>query len=83
MVVIGLPPESNNNSDLIKKIHEFENFLTAQNYKCIFVDESFTSKRAMEQMIASGKKKKYRKEKSNLDSIAAAIILTDYLNEKK
>lgn len=44
------------------------------------VDERFTSRMAMQSMIAMGSKKKDRKEKSgNLDKISAAIILQSYL----
>lgn len=46
-----------------------------------FVDERFTSKMAMQSMIAMGSKKKDRKEKAgNLDKMSAAIILQTYLD---
>ncbi|GHB53007.1 Holliday junction resolvase RuvX [Mongoliitalea lutea] len=46
-----------------------------------FVDERFTSKMAMQSMIAMGTKKKDRKEKAgNLDKMSAAIILQTYLD---
>jgi len=32
-------------------------------------------------MVEIGKKKNFRKEKSNLDKFAAAIILRDFLND--
>ncbi|GAB3648318.1 Holliday junction resolvase RuvX [Echinicola sediminis] len=57
----------------------------AKNYpdkKVVLVDERFTSKMAMQSMIAMGSKKKDRKEKSgNLDKISAAIILQTYLDQ--
>jgi RNase H-fold protein (predicted Holliday junction resolvase) len=34
----------------------------------------------MKKMIQSGRKKKFRQQKSHLDAFAAAEILTDYLN---
>ncbi len=43
-------------------------------------DESYTSKRAMEVMIASGIKKKERRIKSNMDKISASLILQSYLD---
>lgn len=47
------------------------------------VDERFTSKMAMQSMIAMGSKKKDRREKSgNLDKVSAAIILQSYLDRK-
>ncbi|WP_297338379.1 Holliday junction resolvase RuvX [Algoriphagus sp.] len=51
--------------------------------KIELVDERFTSKMAMQSMIAMGSKKKDRKEKSgNLDKVSAAIILQSYLEKK-
>ena len=48
--------------------------------KIVLVDERFTSKMAMQSMIAMGTKKKDRIEKTgNLDKISAAIILQSYL----
>ncbi|EIM76661.1 Holliday junction resolvase [Nitritalea halalkaliphila LW7] len=44
------------------------------------VDERFTSKMAMQSMLAMGSKKRDRKEKTgNLDKISATIILQSYL----
>jgi putative Holliday junction resolvase len=47
------------------------------------VNEAFTSKRAVEAMIQGGKGKKYRKEKGNVDKIAATLILQDFLETKR
>lgn len=46
------------------------------------MDESFTSKRSMESLIASGVKKKDRRDKRLLDSVSATLILQDYLATK-
>ncbi|MFT5724199.1 MAG: putative Holliday junction resolvase [Bacteroidia bacterium] len=43
------------------------------------VDERYTSKMAMQALIASGVKKKQRRDKSLLDSTSASLILQDYL----
>lgn len=49
-----------------------------------FVDESFTSKMAMQTMLSAGSKKKdRRKETGNLDKISATIILQDFLEQRK
>ena len=49
----------------------------------ILIDERFTSKLAMQSMIAMGSKKKDRKEKAgNLDKVSAAIILQSYLERQ-
>jgi putative holliday junction resolvase len=42
-------------------------------------DESYTSKKALDSMIASGTKKKTRQKKENTDIISATIILQQYL----
>jgi len=42
-------------------------------------DERFTSKMALDTMIAGGASKKTRREKGNIDKISAAIILQSYL----
>jgi putative holliday junction resolvase len=44
------------------------------------VDERYTSKLASQAMIAMGMKKKQRQVKGNVDQIAAAIMLQEYLN---
>lgn len=47
------------------------------------VDERFTSKMALDAMIASGISKKKRREKALVDQISATIILQDYLYHQK
>lgn len=44
------------------------------------IDERFTSKMALDAMIAGGTKKKDRREKGNIDKISAAIILQSYMD---
>ncbi len=44
-----------------------------------FEDERYTSKMAVESMIASGMKKKKRREKEEIDVISATIILQQYM----
>jgi putative Holliday junction resolvase len=43
-------------------------------------DERFTSKMAVQAMIASGMKKKKRQEKGLVDQVSATLILQAYLN---
>jgi putative Holliday junction resolvase len=54
---------------------------TFPNIPVEMLDERFTSKMAMQSMIASGMKKKYRKVKENVDIISATIILQSYLEK--
>jgi putative holliday junction resolvase len=46
------------------------------------VDERFTSKIALDAMIAGGTKKKDRQNKANLDKISAVLILQTYMEQK-
>lgn len=43
------------------------------------VDERYTSKLAVQAMVEMGMKKKDRQKKGNIDQIAAAIMLQEYL----
>jgi putative holliday junction resolvase len=45
----------------------------------VSVDERYTSKMATRAMLEMGMKKKERQEKSNIDLIAATMMLQDYL----
>ncbi len=44
-------------------------------------DERFTSKMAMQSMIAGGMKKKQRRNKEMVDEISATLILQAYMNK--
>ena len=46
------------------------------------VDESFTSRMAMQTLVMSGVSRKERRKKENLDKISATIILQSYLETK-
>ena len=48
----------------------------------VLVDERFTTSLAKNAMLTGGTKKKYRREKGNLDKISATIILQSYLEQK-
>ncbi len=52
------------------------------NKKLILHDERFTSKMALASMIASGSKKKDRRNKGNIDMVSATIILQSYLETR-
>ena len=43
------------------------------------VDERYSSKMAVQSLVAMGMKKKDRQKKENVDQIAAAIMLQEYL----
>ena len=46
-------------------------------------DEYDTSRRARESMVAMGMKKRKRRDKTAVDRIAAALILQDFLEERR
>lgn len=45
----------------------------------VLVDERYTSKMAVQSMVASGMKKKNRQKKENIDLISAVLILQTYM----
>ena len=48
----------------------------------ITVDERFSSKNAVRAMVEMGMKKKDRRDKKNVDQIAATILLQEYLTHR-
>lgn len=85
-IVLGLPIRLNGQDNemtprVMKLKEELEKAFPEK--KVILEDERFTSKMAMQSMIAMGSKKKDRKEKAgNLDKVSAAIILQSYLEKQ-
>ncbi len=80
--IVGMPKNLNNQdtnaTGLVKQFIK----LLEKNFPGMpihLVDERFTSKMALQTMIAGGTKKKDRAKKENLDKISAAIILQSYL----
>ena len=82
-VVVGVPYRSDETkTQLIREIENFmENLRKSTGLRIIPFDESFSSRRAVDTMVEIGKKKKFRREKSNTDMIAAAVILRDFLDQ--
>jgi putative Holliday junction resolvase len=85
-IVLGLPTRLNGQDNemtprVLKLKEELEKAFPQK--KIALEDERFTSKMAMQSMIAMGSKKKDRKEKAgNLDKVSAAIILQSYLEKQ-
>jgi putative Holliday junction resolvase len=85
-IVLGLPTRLNGQDNemtprVMKLKEELEKAFPEK--KIALVDERFTSKMAMQSMIAMGSKKKDRREKTgNLDKVSAAIILQSYLAQQ-
>jgi putative Holliday junction resolvase len=84
-IVLGYPRHLDGNpNEMTPKVISFKERLSKlfPDKKLVLVDERFTSKIAMQTMIAMGSKKKDRKEKAgNLDKVSAAIILQSYLEQ--
>lgn len=85
-IVLGLPIRLNGqDNEMTPRVMKLKGELekTFPDKKIVLVDERFTSKMAMQSMIAMGSKKKDRKEKAgNLDKVSAAIILQSYLEQQ-
>ena len=85
LLVVGLPRQmDHSNSESLKQIRFFVQAFKKRFSKIHveWVDERFTSKMAMDAMVAGGMKKPERKVKGNLDKVSAAIILQSYLEKK-
>lgn len=82
-IILGCPIENAQNKAIVEEINLFASKIKEKlTVECVIVDESFSSKRAVEKMVEVGKKKKYRASKGNVDSFAAAIILEEYLQNE-
>lgn len=75
---VGLRSEETDGTKLVE-IFSVKLKETFPNIPIHFIDERFTSKMAMQSMIAGGMSKKDRRVKGNVDKISAVIILQDYL----
>jgi putative Holliday junction resolvase len=83
--VVGYPRQMNNTpSESVKYIDPFITLLkkTFPDKKVFLMDERFTSKIAVQTMVAGGVKKKDRQNKALIDAISATIILQSFLEMK-
>jgi putative pre-16S rRNA nuclease len=85
-IVIGEPLRlSGKETHITKDVHElskrFEKIFPQK--KIVLIDERFSSKIALESMIMGGTKKKYRREKGNIDKTSAVIILQSFLEQQE
>lgn len=81
--IIGFPVRNNKSlSTIHQNIIEFkERFETLTGKKCIFYDESLSSKTAKKNMVEIGIPKQKRQAKKDLDKFAAMIILKNFIEE--
>lgn len=85
LIVIGQPTQLNGEpSESMRYISPFVNSLRKQlpAMPIVMYDERFTSTIAHQAMIDGGMKKSDRRDKGRVDSIAATIILNDYLTSR-
>lgn len=85
-IVLGFSKNSNNSptdttNDILILYENLKKIFP--HIKIVLFDERFTTTLAQRYLIASGKKKKERQNKANLDKISASILLNDYLNYLK
>lgn len=84
--VVGMPKNlDNSDTHATKHVEGFVKKLkkTFPAQSIHLEDERFTSKQALNAMIEGGTSKKFRREKSNIDKVSAAIILQSYLEKKR
>ncbi len=85
LLVVGHPRQMDHSeSESMKQIRFFVGAFKKR-FKKIpveWMDERFTSRLAMDAMIAGGMKKSDRKVKGNVDRVSAAIILQSFLEKR-
>jgi putative Holliday junction resolvase len=81
-IILGMPYMlSGDIGDRAIEVQNFAKIIESKyNLPIIFWDERYTSKMAMESMISAGVKKMKRAKKENVDKVASAILLQDYLD---
>jgi putative Holliday junction resolvase len=85
-IVVGLPKQLNGQpSESMQYITPFLNRLkkVLPQIPVVMYDERFTSTLAHKAMLDGGMKKKDRQNKEIVDTIAATIILNDYLQSNQ
>ncbi len=85
-IVVGDPKQLDNTpSESAKAVRVFvDNLSKAFPDKDIYmIDERFTSKIASQAIAQSGLKKKQRQDKGLIDSVAAVLLLQDFMQMKK
>ena len=84
-IVLGYPRDTNmRETNTTKPVEALARKLALEfpTIPVVLEDERFTSKMAMQSMIAAGTTKAYRREKGNIDMVSATIILQSYLERK-
>lgn len=85
-IVVGLPRQMNHEySESFRYIEPFVARLKKEfpAVRVEYFDERFTSRIAMQAMIAGGVKKSDRRNKALVDKVSAAVILQSYLESRR
>lgn len=85
-VIIGLPTHADGNDTHATPLVRAFLVKFKKDYPLLpieTVDEMYTSKMAVQSMVATGMKKKDRQNKKLVDEIAATIMLQDYMQRGK
>lgn len=86
LIVVGQPTQLNGEpSESMRYITPFLKSLSKllPNVPVVMYDERFTSSIAHQAMIDGGLKRSDRRDKARVDSMAATIILNDYLSSRQ
>lgn len=81
-IIVGMPYDLQGRpTDATPLVNNFIHELKTKfpTFPIVTIDERYTSKLAVQSMVQSGKKKKERRDKNNIDKIAASILLENYL----
>lgn len=73
-LIVGIPLEGGSSEEMSRRIHHFIGLLEFEGEVC-FMDESFSSKEAMERLKGHAKDRR----DGRLDSLSACVILERYL----
>ena len=85
LLVVGLPRQMDHSeSESMKQIRFFVGAFKKRftEVPVEWMDERFTSKMAMDALIAGGMKKSDRRIKGNIDKVSAALILQSFLEKR-
>jgi putative holliday junction resolvase len=85
-IVVGLPKGlDGNDTDNTPRVRSFVEKLKTRfpDLPVHWHDERFTSKMALQAMIAGGSTRKDRRNKGNIDKVSAAIILQSFMEQKQ
>jgi len=80
-VVLGYPLKQDGTvGEIALEVEKLAELLTKEGLKVILLDERFSSERAIRSLHLMGKKK--GKNKRDIDTMAAALLLQEYLDRK-